>query len=67
MAPFKARKIVSGENIYRGWQISKMETGRWNCGPEGEFFTDSHLTMQACKTMIDRFIESDHWRVKKNK
>ena len=56
---FKAKKIVAGEYVYRGWQISRMETGLWNCGPEGEFFTDTHETLQECKTMIDRFTDQN--------
>tara|TARA_R110000796_G_scaffold33282_2_gene86522 strand:- start:20 stop:205 length:186 start_codon:yes stop_codon:yes gene_type:complete len=56
---FKAKRIVAGEYVYRGWQISRMETGLWNCGPEGEFFTDTHDTLQECKAMIDRFTDQN--------
>jgi DNA-binding ferritin-like protein len=50
----KAQRIVAGEYTYKGWQISKMEEGHWNCGPIGEHFTDSHDTLKECKLMIDR-------------
>ena len=56
---FKAKKIVAGEYVYRGWQISRMETGLWNCGPKGKFFTDTHETLQECKAMIDRFTDQN--------
>jgi len=50
----KAQRISAGEYVYKGWQISRMEEGHWNCGPIGEHFTDSHGTLKECKQMIDR-------------
>jgi len=50
----KAQRISAGEYVYKGWQISRMEEGHWNCGPIGEHFTDSHGTLKECQQMIDR-------------
>jgi len=56
---FRAKRIVAGEYVYRDWQISRMENGLWNCGPESELFTDTHETLQECKAMIDRFTDQN--------
>jgi hypothetical protein len=52
----KAQRIAAGEYTYKGWQISRMDAGHWNCGPLGEHFTDSFDTLRECKLMIDRYL-----------
>ena len=55
----KAQRIGAGEYTYKGWQISRMDAGHWNCGPIGEHFTDSFDTLKECKQRIDRYLAED--------
>lgn len=65
---FKAKRVQSGQYIYRGHDIHRMEDGHWNIKAVGvEFWCDGANTLTDAKATIDRWInyndESKHlWR-----
>lgn len=52
-----AKRLSPGEYTYKGYNISKMDNGNWNLGPEGESFTDAADTLTEAKQIIDGYDE----------